>query len=181
MTYRGLAVSAVLAAAVAASAVAAAVGSDPAAMVLTKGDFSNKGVKYSLGDIPANVIQGLKGLGVTASGAYFGATIPVGSTKSEVVSGAVFKTLSPGEARKAYAAFNSDNGGGSRLALPPYGDEQIALYKPGSSVANMLVRRNSVVWQLSVEGMGLLVISRAQMIAELKKYAARMKAHVGAG
>jgi len=181
MRIWGLALSALLAAILTASAAGSSLASDPAGMVLSKKDFPDKGVRYTWGDAPANVIQGLKGLGITARGAYFAGTIPVTSTKSQVVSGAVYTTLSAGEARKAYAAFNSDNGGGSRLALPPYGDEQIVLYKPGSSVANMLVRRNAVIWQLTVEGMGLLVIPKAQMIAELKKYAAKLKAHVGGG
>jgi hypothetical protein len=163
------------------SAIAASLAPDPVRMLLRKSDFP-KSAKYTSGDVPANVIQALKkGFGIDARGAYVVADIPVSSTKSEMVTGSVYTTLNAGQARKVYAAFKHDFGGGSKLALPTYGDEQIALYKPGSSIANMMVRRNSVVWSLSVEGMGLLVIPKAQMIAEMKKYAAKHKARVGAG
>jgi hypothetical protein len=177
MRIRGVVLAFVLAAAVTGGALAA---SNPATMVLRKSDFPAS-AQYTWGNVPANVIQGLKGLGITASGAYVAATIPVSSSKSEVVSGSVFKIASPGQARKAYAAFKSDFGKGSKLQLPPFGDEQVAIYKPGSSIGEMLVRRNSVVWELSIEGGGLLVIPKAKLIAELKKYGAKQKARVGAG
>jgi len=181
MKIRSVALIALLAAAVTGSAVAASFASDPATMVLRKSDFP-KGARYTWSDVPSNVVKALKkGFGIDASGAYFAGTIPVSSTKSEVVSGAVYTTANSGQARRAYAAFKRDFGSGSKLAVPVYGDEQIALYKPGSSIANMMVRRNSVVWQLTVQGVGLLVISEAKMITEMKKYAGKQKARVGAG
>jgi hypothetical protein len=145
MKIRSVALIALLAAAVTGSAVAASFASDPATMVLRKSDFP-KGARYTWSDVPSNVVKALKkGFGIDASGAYFAGTIPVSSTKSEVVSGAVYTTANSGQARRAYAAFKR------------------------------------VVWQLTVQGVGLLVISEAKMITEMKKYAGKQKARVGAG
>ena len=180
MRIRRVGLVAVLAATVAGSAVAASLAPNPAALLLRKSDFPAT-AKYTWGNMPTNVINGLKGLGIKASGAYVAATVPVSSAKSETVTGSVFTTASSGQARKAYAAFKRDFGSRPKLSLPAYGDEQIAVYKSGTSMGEMLVRRNSVVWELSIEGMGLLVIPKAKMIAEMKKYAAKQKIRVGAG
>ena len=69
------------------------------------------------------------------------------------------------------------------LRLPAYGDEQMALFQSPKlgSLAQLLVRRNSVVWQLEIQGGGLLVIPKPTLLAELKKYAAKQNARVGRG
>jgi hypothetical protein len=180
MWLRRVGLVAVLAATAEGSAVAASLAPSPAAMLLRKSDFPPTAT-YTWGNTPANVITGLKGLGIKAGGAYVAATIPVSSTKSETVSGSVFTIANSGQARKAYAAFKRDFGSRPKLSLPAFGDEQIAVYKSGSSMGELLVRRNSVVWELSIEGMGLLVIPKAKMIAELKKYAAKQKTRVAGG
>ncbi len=179
MRIRAIALIALLAAALGGSALAASFVRDPSQMLLRKSDFPAN-VKYSSGDVPANVIQALKRVKIQARGVYFGATIPSGSGKSEVVSGAVYTTANAGQAVKAYVAFKSDMGGGSKVTLPKVGDDQIARYKPGSSVMNMIARRNSVIWQLTVEGMGL-TIPQAKLTAEMTKYAHKQQARVGAG
>jgi hypothetical protein len=179
MKMRAVALSAFLAVALAGSAVAALGARDPAALVLREGDFPTN-VQYTWGDLPASAIQAMKRLGLQARGAYFAGTIPGSSGKSEVVSGAVYSFGDAGQATKAYAAFKSSLGSGAKLSLPPAGDEQIALYKQGSSVANMVVRRNSVVWELTVEGMGL-IIPQEKIRTEMAKYAKAQKGRVGAG
>lgn len=152
----------------------------PASLVLRGSDFP-KGTQYTSGDIPSKVTGALKKVGIQARGVYFGATIPFGSGKSETVSGAVYTIANSSQAKKAYALFKRENGGGATLRLPAYGDEQIVQSKPGSEIANMTVRRNRVVWQLSVESLSLLNLSQAQLTAEMKRYAAKQKSRVGAG
>ncbi|HEX4746139.1 MAG TPA: hypothetical protein VFU99_04565, partial [Gaiellaceae bacterium] len=71
----------------------------------------------------------------------------------------------------------------SVLRLPAYGDEQIALFQSPKlgSLVQLLVRRNSVVWQLEYMGAGLLVIPKAKLLAELERYAAKQKTRVARG
>jgi hypothetical protein len=152
--------------------------------VLPKGVFPET-AKYNWGQMPASFAQGLSALGVKAEGAYLSVTIPVSSTKYESVNGLVMTAASATQARTAYAAFKEELASGSKsvLQLPAYGDQQLALYqspKVGSK-AELLVRRNRVVWQLEVSGDGLLVIPKPKLLAELGKYAAKQKARVGAG
>jgi hypothetical protein len=164
---------------VAGSAVAAPRTPTPASLVLRESDFPTR-TQYTSGDIPSRVIQALKRVGIQARGVYFGATIPFGSGKSETVSGAVYTTANSSQAKKAYVLFKRETSG-SKLPLPLYGDEQIVQYKSGSEIENMTVRRNGVVWQLSVQSLSLLNLSKAQLTAELKKYAAKQRSRVGAG
>jgi hypothetical protein len=172
---------AVLAPALAESAFATSHGSQPASLVLRESDFPAH-TQYTLGDIPSNAIQALKKIGVDARGAYFGASIPFGSGKSETVSGAVYTTADPSQANKAYAAFRSEyTHTGAKLPLPLYGDTQIVQYKPETDIAEVLVRRNSVVWQLSVQSLSLLHLSKEKLTTEIDKYAAKQKSRVGAG
>jgi hypothetical protein len=182
-----------LAAATAASALAAAAlgahatssAADPSRLVLSRADFPSS-TKYTWGGMPASFTRGLAALGVKAKGAYYFAELSrSGSTKYESVQGLVVTTGSAAQARAAYTAFKAELRTGSKsvLRLPAHGDEQIALYqspKVGSR-AELLVRRNSTVWQLEVAGEGLLVIPKPKLLAELKKYAAKQKARVGTG
>jgi hypothetical protein len=55
------------------------------------------------------------------------------------------------------------------------------LLAPSGSVAQMLVRKNRVVWQLDVAAGGLLVLPKPKLISELKKYAAKQKTHISGG
>jgi hypothetical protein len=158
---------------------------DPSRLVLARADFPSS-TKYTWGRMPASFTQGLAALGVKSKGAYYVAELRrSGSTKYESVNGLVVTTGSAAQARTTYAAFMREarEGPKSVLRLPPYGDQQIALYqspKVGSRVV-LLVRRNTVVWQLEVAGEGLLVIPKPTLLAELKKYAAKQKARIGTG
>ena len=189
--FRRSIVLAVLAAAAAAFG-AAALGAqatssaaDPARLVLARSDFPSQ-TKYSWGRMPASFTRGLAALGVKARGAYYAAELSrSGSTKYENVSGFVVTTSGAAQAKTAFAAFRSELRQGSKSVVraPAYGDEQIALFqspKVGSK-AELLVRRNSVVWQLEVSGAGLLVIPKPTLLAELGNYAAKQKARVGRG
>jgi len=176
----GIALIVLLAAALAGSAFAASLARAPSQVMLLKSDFPT-GTQYTWGKVPTNVIQAMKKLGITSSGAYYAATRYIGNKGgSEIVSGSVYTTASSREARKAYVAFARDyRSGTAKLTVPSYGDEQMTSYKPGSEIAELLVRRNTTVWSLSVQVMGVGV--QIQLPAELKKYAAKQKARVGAG
>jgi hypothetical protein len=90
--------------------------------------------------------------------------------------------------------------GEKALSLPRYGDQQTANwadYKNSDGVerarAALVVLKGHVVWTLVVERCGLLApygcsfgptppkITRAQAVAELEKYAAKLKVRVGGG
>ena len=156
---------------------------DPSRLVLQRTDFPST-AKYTWGRVPATFTQGLAALGVKAKAAYASAQLSRSSTKYESVLGTVVANGSAAQARKVYSALKTDlrRGSVSVLSFPAHGDEQIALYqspKLGSKV-QLLVRRNAVVWQLEISGGGLLVLTKAQLLAELKKYAGKQKARVGA-
>lgn len=183
-----LAVLAAAAAALGAAAFgaqAASSAADPSRLVLARSDFPSS-TKYTWGRMPSTFTRGLGALGVKAQGAYYAAELSrTGSTKYESVEGLVVTTGSAAQAKAAYAAFRAQLPRGSKtvLRVAAYGDEQIALFqspKVGSKV-ELLVRRNSVVWQLQIAGAGLLVITKPTLLAELRKYAVKQKARVGRG
>lgn len=147
---------------------------------MRKSDFPAN-AKYNWGHLPANVTQGLAGLGVKGSGAFIAVTIPTSSTKYQSVDGGLVATASPAQAKTTYGAFKSDFGRGTTLRLPAYGDEQVALFNPSVGKALLLVRKNRVVWELEVMNGGLLTLPKAKLISELQKYAAKQKARIGAG
>ena len=76
----------------------------------------------------------------------------------------VYTTAAADQAKKAYTAFKREFKGGTTLPLPRYGDDQTVNYKPGSEIANLMVRRNRVVWQLTVESLSLLNPRRSRSL-----------------
>ena len=70
---------------------------------------------------------------------------------------------------------------GNPVQVPSYGDEQAALLNPDPIGVSLVVRKGAVVWQLGVGPAGVLVMTRAQVLADLRKYAAKQKRRVGAG
>lgn len=167
------------------AAPAAATAADPSRLMLARADFP-AGTKYTWGRMPASFERGMAASGVKAKGAYFAAELSrSGSTKYEAVRGLVVTTGSPAQARRAYNSIKTfaRTGPKSVVRLRSYGDAQIALYQSpkAGSKAEILVRRNSVVWQVEVSGEGLLVIPKATLLAELEKYAAKQKRRVGGG
>jgi hypothetical protein len=185
MMGRRIALISALLVVLAGSAAAAAFAARPEALLLRKSDFPGT-AKYNWGQLPANVVDALKGIGVDASGAYLTVTIPAGgATKYESISGLVVTAASAAQAKTAYAAFlqELERRSTSELRLPAYGEQQLALYhspKYGSKV-ELVVRYNRVVWQLEVAGQGLLVLPKPKLLAELEKYAKKQQTRVGAG
>lgn len=178
-----LSLAAVLPAATAASAGTSA--ADASRLVLARSDFPAQ-TKYTWGRMPPSFGVALAAQGIKATNAYYAADLSRGgSTRYAIVSGLVVATGSAAQAREAYAVFKRELRRESMtvLRLPAYGDEQMALFQSPKlgSLAQLLVRRNSVVWQLEIQGGGLLVIPKPTLLAELKKYAAKQNARVGRG
>jgi hypothetical protein len=168
--------------AAAASATAAPSAKDPSSLLLRRRDLPAK-AKYTWGDVPASALGGANG-----RGAYYQATLPVSSDKFEQISGLVVAAASASQATKLFGQFarqakSKATGSVTTLRLPAYGNAQLALLqspKVGSKT-DLLVRRNSIVWQLEVAPGGVLVLSKAQLLGELTKYALKQKSRVGNG
>jgi hypothetical protein len=164
---------------------AASSAADPSRLMLSRSDFPSN-TKYTWGRMPANFTRGFGALGVKATGAFYAAELRrSGSTKYESVQGLVVTTGSAAQARAVYRAISAQlqRQSTSVVRLPVFGDEQIALYQTPKlgSKAELLVRRNGVVWQLQVSGEGLLVIPKPKLLAELKEYATKQKTRIGTG
>lgn len=139
---------------------AAAAAKDPASLILRPADLPAKAT-FTWGDIPGSALGGTQ-----AKGAYYQATIPKSSTKYEQVSGMVVAAASSAQASKIFTLFarqaKRDGTGSTTVSVPSYGNSQLALLqspKKGAKV-DLLVRKNTVVWQLEVAGGGLLVLSK---------------------
>jgi hypothetical protein len=178
--------AAIVTAALAAQAVAAATPRDPAKLVLRASDF------------PAGAVAGptapsiVAGRGKEASGTF---NFRVGSREEEVTSDVVV-WKSVGEARTAYRITlggYTGTPGATTLKLPAFGDEQAADFAPKPARGQLIVRKGSVVWRLTVQDCGELApagcvlgrtppkLTRTQALAELEKYARVQEARIGRG
>lgn len=181
MCKRLVAVACVVAMAVATAAVAAARPKDPKTLVLQKADF------------PAGTV---KGPSATAAPSTFGDreftvyyNVRAGKREKVVTSDVAVS----GAGRRAAAGYRimlaayTGLPKSSPLKLPPYGDEQRAEYQPDPGRGVLVVHRKNVVWKLVVEDCGPLSpagclggvtppkLTRAQALAELKKYAPKQE------
>jgi hypothetical protein len=186
---RSVSVAAALLAVAAPVALAAATAKNPKALVLRQSDFP-RGTRVGTS-------FGVKG---PLSNQYaVGFEIRPGDmTREEDVSVQLWVAKDVAAAKGVYqqtVASYTGLKGEVTLKLPSYGDEQFADYLPNPSRPHgqLIVRRNTVVWYLTVENCTPLSFScygtsrtekpigRAKATAELKKYAAKQKARVGKG
>jgi hypothetical protein len=195
MRFRAVALALVTAAAVCTGALAATAPKDPTTLILRKADFA-AGANYDSNDNDDRGIDNAldaRGLDVEAA-SYLGATYS--RTKGFLqVSGAVWTPANVAEAKKVFAIVKKERGALFRrigsmkqtvAVRPSYGNQQFARYDPagGEGIASMelLVRRNSVVWLLYVNVERRPNIpKKAEVVAQLRKYAAKQKRRVGAG
>jgi hypothetical protein len=163
--------------------------------VLQKADFP-AGVQVSPTRSVASgrLAYGIKGL----TGANTWVSVPAGgSVKTSI--GDFPKTwrveadvlVSP-SASGAQRIYGPESGGGGRLGapvnskvkLPSYGDEQVAFgwATPHGTQATLLVRKRNVVWHLRIASAPAqwLNIPNAQVLAQLKSYAAKQARRVEA-
>jgi hypothetical protein len=178
-----LAGAAVLAASAVAAPIAAApialapAGSDPLTLVLQRSDFPAS-AKWTNGRMPASFERGMAAAGVPGRAAFFSTSLPKGAAKTQTVNGLVMVLRSPRDARRAFALFKQDLAPRPRdiVRLPAYGDEQVATARTRPvEKGEVLVRRGAVVWQLEIGAMGVLALSRSQVLSELRTYAAKQK------
>ena len=183
----------VAAAAAAAGALAAPVAKDPSSLILRKSDFA-RGADYdaSSGD---DIGIGDK---LSAASIEWDAASYLGATYSKKkgflqVSGAVFTTGSAARAKKGFTIakkvrdtfWKSIGSSAKPIPVPSFGDQQFARYDPpggeGIGTIELLVRRNTVVWLLHITLERRPAAPKAELLADLKKFASKQKARVGAG
>ena len=116
-----------------------------------------------------------------------------GSREEEVTSSVAVARNSGNAARvyKITVGGNTGFKGDTVFHLPAYGDEQYADFNPTRARGELIVRKGTVVWDLTVENCGPLApagclggatppkMTKAQALAELKRYARKQKARIG--
>ncbi len=72
-----------------------------------------------------------------------------------------------------------------RISVPSYGDQHYARHDPaggeGIGVMELLVRTRTFIWLLNVQVERRPAAPKAQLLAELKRYAQKQQRRVGAG
>lgn len=199
MVLRTISVLLVTAAAVASAALAAPAARDPLALTLKQADLP-AGARYSVGRDPAS---GLRALGRGLKGASYTATFSAGGTVSTplgtldrewFLEGSVIVAPSRSAARslfqlgkRARIGFFSDFPGTPRyVRLRSFGDQQLAFVSRASAAGGVsgavFVRKGSVVWQLRVAPIPRQFRpTQAQVLTQLRAYAAKQKRRVGSG
>jgi hypothetical protein len=170
------------------SVLASSAAKNPRTLVLQPSDFPAGATRQPLGKVTSAGIA--KIFTVTFN-------FRKGTAEEEVTSDVAVATK-PKDAATEYglqvAAYTGFKGS-TKVRLPSYGDEQYAEYLVNAERARgqLIVRKNNVVWTLTVENCGTLApygcvggktppkMSKPQAIVELKKYALKMKARVGRG
>jgi hypothetical protein len=166
------AAAAVVAAALATMALAAGALKDPKPLVLQKSDFpAGARIKSKIGPTP-----GPYGTGYNVTFSY-----RTGSKPNELLSSvSVWKNRSLAIA--GFRELKSEVGKAvPRIRLPKYGDEQIATFHALDS-GRLIVRKNTVVWVLELRSIvGSRQLTKAEAVAELKRYGPKQKKRVGNG
>lgn len=146
---------------------------DPSRLILARSDFP-AGTQYSGQDMPASYIKALAKSNIKAKAkAYY-----VDFHSGHFVSGIVTTTEATIQADKLFKFSKADMlSNRTKIRLPSYGDDQIALTTKHADKVELLVRKNRMVWEVEV----LLGVPKAALIAEIKKYAAKQQRRIGAG
>jgi len=165
------AVAVALAATMTATALAAGTLKNPKTMVLQPSDFLPAKARVLSKYTSGASSQG--GAGYTVTYRYTS-----GSATREVQSSVVVMK-SRSLAGEAYRFFKGEvNKAASKLTLPKYGDEQFATYFFGEGELHVV--RNTVLWVLTVR-YDSDSLTKAQAIAELKRFGSKAMKRVGSG
>jgi hypothetical protein len=107
------------------------------------------------------------------------------------VAGMVFTTPSVAQARKGYSTILAKRylpfwiGASTPLALPSYGDQQVARIDPAGSegqwTLNMVVRKRATLWLLHLVSERRPAISKTEVLATFNSLARKQRARVGNG
>ena len=180
---------------VVATSLAAATAKNPATLILRQADIG-RGATYEADDeVEHYVEEPLDAAGVDYEEAtYFG--LSYSKAKGSLrVSGWVIVTPNAAHARKAFAAAQKGQASWLRtirspklspLTLPSFGNQQAAgldEIDPGTGIgyATLLARKNTAVWFLHVGHERRPPRSRAELIADLRRFAAKQAQRVGGG
>jgi hypothetical protein len=161
-----------VAAALVTTAPAATSAKDPKVLVLQKSDF------------PAGARQTMKQADRDAQQASHFVTYRVrgGSQMLDVMSWAI--VMSPRLATVAFRQQRADLAGERKVSLPRYGDEQVAVLAREDNEGQVWVRKGGTVWGMSVNTAGVGnwgLITKAESVAQLKRYAPKQMRRVGNG
>lgn len=177
--------------AVAATALAAPTAGAPLTLVLKRSDFP-AGTRASSRPMPAYAVGAL---GRGLKGASFSASVPAGGGSTEtawLLTGDVIVAPDRAAARRLFqlgksariGLFSDVTGNPISLTLPAYGAEQLAFWTRSTSGRGVnvyvFVRKGVVVWQMNAAAIERSA-SKAQVVAELRKYAVKQKRRVGNG
>lgn len=179
-----------LGAVTAAGAVAAV--KDPSVMILRQADIP-AGQYEADDDLDEYLRTPLKAAGLSGRVAtYYGAKFS--DAKGFVqVSGIVLTVASAADARKVFTIatkardrmLRRAGGAWTSVSLPAYGDQQRALVDPpgeeGIAHAELVVRKRTAVWLLYVTLERRPKPPVSELVADLKRLAAKQKLRVGAG
>jgi hypothetical protein len=176
--------------AVAAAAPAAPRTVDPTALVLRKADVPANAT-YEANDYEdLGFTRRLAAAGVQVEAANYLAFAFSSTKGSLMVSGVVLSAPSVAQARKGFALAKKQLDAFWRrtaapVSVPSYGDQQFARYQPaggeGIGTVELLVRKRTVIWLLNVKSERRPAVQRAELFAELAKYARKQQARVGRG
>lgn len=173
---------------------AASTASDPSTLILQRKDFAASADYDSSSGDDFGLSGALRAKGVVAEAATF-----LGATYSKMngflqVSGIVFKTPGAAKARIGFRSITQERqafwkrlGAGYKTirGIPSFGDQQLALYDaPGAEgigTIELMVRKSSVIWLLNVKLERRPPPPMSEILADLRMYAAKQKARVGAG
>ena len=185
LSARAAVIAAIATAAVilAGAALAAEAARDPLRLVLQRVDMP-AGAKWTNGRMPASFARGLAAQGLRGRAAFHSTQIPLGTARYKAVDGLVVVVADAAQGRRAFRLFREDLAPRAQdtVRLPSYGDQQLATVTTRPTVkAEVLVRKGAVVWQLEVATGGTAVMTRAQALGELKKYATKQKRRIGRG
>lgn len=144
-------------------------------------------------DLDSYLKQPLQAAGLSGRAAqYYGLTYSQ-QKGSLQVSGVVITVATAAAAQKALAIVKKARDTTLRpvasdwttLSLPSYGDQQIALVNPpgneGLGFVELIVRKKTVVWLLYVSLERRPKPPVSEIVADVKRYAAKLKQRVGTG
>jgi hypothetical protein len=148
---------------------AATTATDPRTLVLQKSDF------------PGSARQTMKQADKSAQQSSYLVTYRFkGSTQMlDVMSWAI--VMSPRFAAAAFRQQRADLAGERKVALPRYGDEQIAVLAREDNEGQLWVRDGATVWGMSVNTAGVGnwgLITKSEAVAQLKRYAVKQMRRV---
>jgi hypothetical protein len=188
-----VAVVVVLLLAIAVAATAGAAVKDPSAMILRQSDLP--GATYEAeADLDDYLKKPLQAAGLSGKAAQYYSVSYSQQKGSLKVSGVVLTVASAAEARRVFAITKKARDAfvrklGTRdwtpVSVPSYGNEQRARLSPpgneGIANAELIVRKSTAVWLLYVTLERRPKPAVAEIVSDLKRFAAKQQRRVGSG